>query len=223
MGNSWTRAWFAALASMVLAVVITMSREEWLLKVEKPVMDWLLDGTDTSIWDNAAVLSSWWLILPGTLLLVAISVRMQPRIAAAIVITTAFAYALTGLLGALVGRVGPAGDITGTFPSFEVVRVAVFVGLVVLTFWWVGAPKLLWNIVLEIAIVLTLVVAIRGIVEGEIWPSDAVGSAVVAALTLITAAIVFEANPVSLNLKRPDSVKEKLKFKKQAKEPANAA
>ena len=55
MTNSWTRAWLAALASIVLAVVITTSREEWLLRVEGPVMDWLLDGTDTSIWDLSLI------------------------------------------------------------------------------------------------------------------------------------------------------------------------
>ena len=208
---------------MVLAVVVAKSREEWLLKVEKPVMDWLLDGTDTTIWDNAAVISSWWLIIPGTLVLVAIAFRLEQRIAIAIVATTLLAYALSGLLGSIVGRVGPAGDATGTFPSFEVVRVAVFFGLVVLTFWWVGAPKLLWHIILELAIVLTLVVAIRGILSGEIWPSDAVGSAIVAGLTLITAAIVFEANQTTVNLRPSGNLRDRFKVKKQVKEAANAA
>ena len=57
-------------------------------------------------------------------------------------------------------------------------------------------PRLVWHIVVEVAVVLTIVVAIRQILSGEIWPSDAVGSALVIALSLISAALVFEANPV---------------------------
>ncbi len=198
MRNSWTRAWLAAFGAIVLAVVVTRSREGWLLNIEQPVMDWLLDGTDTSAWDRAAILSAWNIIIPGTIVLVLVAFWLERRIAFAIITTTIFSYAIAGLIGALVARVSPNGELTETFPSFEVVRAGVFYGLVVLTAWWVGAPKLVWHIILEIATVLTLLVAIRGIVNGEIWPSDAIGAALVTALTLITAAIAFEANPTKI-------------------------
>lgn len=207
MRNTWTRAWLATLGSIIVAVVVTRSRENWLLNVEQPVMDWLLDGTDTTVWDRAQILTSWWVIIPGTLLLVGVAFWLERRIAFAVVTTTIFAYALAGLIGALVGRVGPAGETTGTFPSFAVVQAGVFWGLVVLMFWWVGAPKLFWHIILELATVLTLLVAIEGIVNGRFWPSDAIGSALVAALTLITAAVVFEANPAKIPARKPRKTK----------------
>ncbi len=207
MRNSWTRAWLAALGSIVLAVVITRTRERWLLNVEQPVMDWLLDGTDTSVWDRAQILSDWRVIIPGTVLLVLVALWLEKRIAFAIITTTVFAYAVAGLIGSLVGRVGPTGELTGTFPSFEVVQAGVFYGLAVLMFWWVGAPKLLWHIVLEIATVLTLLVAIRGVVNGEFWPSDAVGAALVTGLSLITASIVLEANPAKIPARKPRRAK----------------
>ncbi len=197
----------ATLGSIIVAVVVTRSRENWLLNVEQPVMDWLLDGTDTTVWDRAQILTSWWVIIPGTLLLVGVAFWLERRIAFAVVTTTIFAYALAGLIGALVGRVGPAGETTGTFPSFAVVQAGVFWGLVVLMFWWVGAPKLFWHIILELATVLTLLVAIEGIVNGRFWPSDAIGSALVAALTLITAAVVFEANPAKIPARKPRKTK----------------
>ncbi len=207
MRNSWTRAWLAAFGSIVLAVVIARSREAWLLNVEQPVMDWLLDGTDTSVWDRAQILSDLRVIIPGTILLVFVGLWLERRTAFAIITTTVFAYATAGLIGALVGRVGPTGEETGTFPSFEVVQAGVFWGLVVLMFWWVGAPKLLWHIVLEIATVLTLLVAIRGVVNGEIWPSDAIGAALVTGLSLITAAIVLEANPAKIPARKSRKAK----------------
>lgn len=225
MQNSWTRAWLASFAAIVLAVVVSRSREEWLLRVEKPVTDWLLDGTDTSIWDFAAAISSWWVILPGTAVLTLVALRLQPRVAGTIVITTALAYALTSFLSVLVNRVGPAADTTGTFPSFEVTRIAVFAGLVVLTAWWLGAPKIIWHIISELGLVAVILVAIRAVVSGEIWPTDAVGALLVAVLALITAAIVFETNPVSLRLGRKTTARSKStsRFKKQSNEAASAA
>jgi membrane-associated phospholipid phosphatase len=84
------------------------------------------------------------------------------------------------------------------------VQTGVFWGLVVLMLWWVGAPKLVWQIVLELAIVATLLVSVDLILSGEHWPSDAVGSALVISVSLITAAIVFEALPPRLpRLKQP--------------------
>ncbi len=222
MTNSWTRAWLAALASIVLAVVITTSREEWLLRVEGPVMDWLLDGTDTSIWDRSEILSSWLVILPGTLLLAAIVVRKEWRVSGAIVATTLLAYALTGVISSFVGRIGPTAETTGTFPSFAVVRSAVFFGLIVLTAWWVGAPKLVWHVLLELATVLTLIVSIREVINGEIWPSDALGAGLIALLTLISAAILFEANLAPLK-ERSTTGGLTAKFKKQSREGATTA
>lgn len=223
MRNSWTRAWLAALASIVLAVVVSTSREEWLLRVEKPVMDWLLEGPQATVWDRAEILSSWAIIIPGTLILAAITVRKEVRVAIAIVATTLFAYAMAGVLSSIVGRVGPLGESTGTFPSFEVVRAAVFFGLIVLTAWWVGAPKLLWHVLLELATVLSLIVSIRLIAAGEVWPSDAIAAAMVATLSLITAAILFESNPAPLKARSESGGGLTSKFKKQTNERATAA
>ena len=195
MRNNWARAWLTAAGSIVLAVVIAKSRERWLLNVEQPVVEFLLDGSDASIWERASIFSSWELIIPGTILLVLVAAWLEVRVAFAIVTTTVFAYAVTGMIGSLVARVGPGGDTTGTFPSLDVVQASVFWGLVVMMFWWVGSPKLLWHIILELSIVVTLLVAIRGIANGDFWPSDAVGGILVGSLTLITTAIVFEANP----------------------------
>lgn len=223
MRNSWTRAWLATLASIVLAVVVSISREEWLLRVEKPVMDWLLEGDETAIWDSAAILSSWIVIVAGTLLLAAITARKDTRVSLAIVATTLMAYALTGMLSAIIGRVGPLGETTGTFPNFEVVRATVFFGLVVLTAWWVGAPKILWHILLELATVLSLIVSIRLIAGGTTWPSDTVAGGLVAVLTLISAAIVFESNPAPLKTTSGSGGTLASKLKKQATERVSAA
>ena len=203
MRNNWARAWLTAAGSIVLAVIVANSRERWLLNVEQPVVDFLLDGADTSVWERATVLSSWELIIPGTILLALVALWLEVRVAFAIVTTTVFAYAVTGMIGSLVARVGPAGETSGTFPSLDVVQASVFWGLVVMMFWWVGSPKLLWHIVLELSIVVTLLVAIRGIAVGEFWPSDAVGGLLVGVLTLITTAIVFEANPAKFPTRMP--------------------
>lgn len=198
MTNSWTRAWLATVGAIILAVVVTRTREVWLLNVERPVMDWVLDGTDTSIFERAEILSDWRIIIPGTIFLAVVGFFLEKRVAFAVIATTVFSYALAGLIGALVGRVSPTGELTGTFPNFEVVRTAVFWGLGVLMTWWVGAPRLVWHIVSEIAVVMILLVAIMNVVGGGIWPSDAIGAALVAALSLITAAIVLEANPAKI-------------------------
>lgn len=177
-----------------------------LLKVEEPVMEWLLDGTDTSIWDRASFFSSTWLIIVGTVLLAIIGFVLQIRVGIAVIITSVIARILTSLVSGLVGRIAPGqGAEAGSFPSAEIVNTGVFWGLVVMMLWWVGAPKLLWQVVLEISIVITLVVAIRLIVAGDVWPSDALGSTIVIAVSLITAAVVLEANPPTLPTRsRPD-------------------
>lgn len=199
MRNSWIRAWIAAVGLLIAAAVVVRNRTSMLLKVEEPVMEWLLDGTDTSIWDGAAIFSRTWLLLLGTVILAVVGFFLDRRVGIAVVITSVFARILTSLVGGVVGRVAPTEGIeAGSFPSSEVVNAGVFWGLVVMMLWWVGAPRLVWQIVLEVAIVITLVVSIRLIVSGEVWPTDALGSTIVIALSLITAAVVLEANPPQL-------------------------
>ncbi len=202
MRNSWIRAWIAAVGLLIAAAVVVRNRTSMLLKVEEPVMEWLLDGTDTSIWDGAAIFSRNWVLLLGTVILAVVGFVLDRRVGIAVVITSVFARILTSLVGGLVGRVAPTEGIdAGSFPSSEVVNAGVFWGLVVMMLWWVGAPRLVWQIVLEVAIVITLIVSVRLIVSGEVWPSDALGSTIVIALSLITAAVVLEANPPQLPTK----------------------
>ncbi len=199
MRDTWARAWLAATALLVAASAIAKGRHDTLLRVEEPVMDWLLDGTDTSGWDRTAIFGSTWLVVGGTLLLAIGAFFLERRVAIAIIITSGLATALAMFVRGVVERPTPLGDATaGSFPSLELVQTGVFWGLIVLGLWWVGAPKLVWQIGLEVAIVITLLVAIRLIVTGEIWPSDAVGSAIVVAVSLILSAIVFEAFPPRL-------------------------
>lgn len=195
MRSSWIRAWIAAAGLLVAAGVVVRNRTSMLLKVEEPVMTWLLDGTDTSIWDRTEMFSASWLIIGGTIVFAIAGFALDMRVGIAVIVTTLFARILTSLVGNLVGRVSPLEGAEGSsFPSGEIVNTGVFWGLVVLMLWWVGAPKLAWQIILEISIAITLVVSIRLIVAGEVWPSDALGSTIVIALSLITAALVFEAN-----------------------------
>ena len=197
MRSNWIRAWLAAVALVVAAAAVARDRVSWLLTVEEPVLEWLLDGTDTSRWEAASVISSPALLIAGTLLLVMIGLWLDWRIAVAVVVTSIIGTVTTLLVQNVVGRVAPNPDFgTGSFPSIEVTQTGVFWGLVVLMCWWLRLPRLVWHIVIEVAVVLTIVVAIRQILSGEIWPSDAVGSALVIALALISAALVFEANPV---------------------------
>lgn len=199
MRNSWLRAWIAAVGVLIAASALIRSRTSTLLKVEQPVMEWLLDGTDTSIWDRTEIFSATWLLILGTIVLTIVGFALERRVGIAVLLTSLFAWVVSGLTRGVVGRAAPDTGIEGSsFPSSEIVQTGVFWGLIVLMLWWVGAPKLLWQVVLEIAIVITLVVSIRLIVAGEIWPSDAVGSAIVIALSLITAAVVFETNPPTL-------------------------
>lgn len=199
MRNNWARAWIAAAGLLVAASAFARSQTSKLLAVEEPVMDWLLDGTDTSIWDNAAIFSASWLLILGTIILAVVGFTLDIRVGLAVVVTTIFAFVLTNVVSNVVDRTAPLTDApSGTFPSNEVVQAGVFWGLVVMMIWWVGAPKLVWQIILEFAVVILLVISIRLVVAGEIWPSDAVGSAIVVALTLITAAIVLESNPPTM-------------------------
>lgn len=195
----WIRAWLAAVAVLVAAAAIARDRVSWLLTVEEPVMGWLLDGTDTSRWDAATIISSPTIFVIGTVIMVALGLWLNWRIAAAIVITAVMGTLVTQLVGNVVGRIPPNPELEpSSFPSREVVQTGVFWGQIALMVWWLRLPRLVFQIVVEAGIVLTIVVAIRLILSGEIWPSDAVGSAIVIALSLITAALVFESNPVKL-------------------------
>lgn len=199
MRSTWIRAWLATLALLVAAIALARDRVSWLLTVEEPVMDWLLDGTDTSRWDAASVISSPTILIIGTVILVAIGLWLDWRIAMALVITSTVGTVGTALVENVVGRVPPNPELEpSSFPSLAVVQTGVFWGQVALMAWWLRLPRLLFQILVELGIVLTIIVAIRQILSGEIWPSDAVGSAIVIALSLITAALVFESNPAKL-------------------------
>lgn len=194
MRSTWARAWLAATALLVAASALARGRHDTLLTVEEPVMDWLLDGTDTSGWDRTAIFASPWLIITGTILLTVGAFFLERRVAMAILATSVLAPVVAIVVRNVVERPAPLEDSTvGSFPSVELVQTGVFWGLLILTLWWIGVPKLAWQIGLELAIVMTLLVAIRLIVTGEIWPSDAAGSAIVIAVSLIMAAMVFEA------------------------------
>ena len=203
MRSSWIRAWLAAVAVLVGAAALVRDRVDWLLAVEEPVLDWLLDGTDTSRWDVVQVVSNPTILVVGTIAMVLIGLFFDWRISAAVVITSVIGTVTTQVVQGLIGRTSPNGELgVGSFPSLEVVQTGVFWGLIVLMCWWLKLPKLVWQILVEVGIVLTIAVAVRQILNGDIWPSDAVGSAIVIVLSLITAALVFETNPVEFPWKR---------------------
>ena len=203
MRSNWIRAWLATVALVVAAVVVTRDRVSWLLTVEEPVLGWLLDGTDTSRWEQAQVISSPLVLIGGTLIMVAIGLFFDWRVAVTVVIASAIGTVVTLLLQGVVGRMPPNPQLSGeSFPSIEVTQTGVFWGLVVLMTWWLRLPRLVSQLVVELGVVLTLIVAIRQVLNGEIWPSDAVGSALVVALSLITAALVFESRPAELPWQR---------------------
>lgn len=194
MRNSWARAWLAATLLLFAASAMAKNRHDTLLRVEEPVMEWLLDGTDTTGWERVAFLGSPWLILPGTILLVIVSGIFDRRVGASVIITSALGSIIAIVTRNIVDRAGPLDDAaTGSFPSLEVAQTGTFWGLVVLTAWWLGAPKLVWQVMLELSIVATILVSINLIVSGQHWPSDAIGSIIVVAVALIFASICFEA------------------------------
>lgn len=200
MRNSWARAWLAATVLLVAASAIARGRHSMLLRVEEPVVDWLVDGTEISGWERAAAFGSPTLIVVGTVLLAIATFVFERRAAVAIVITSVFALVLTSFVKGVVNRPSPAGGGTadGSFPSVEIVQTGVFWGLVVLVCWWAGAPKLIWQVMLELAVFGTVLVTIHLVLSGQIWPSDAIGSAIIVVVSLIMAATVLEAKPPHL-------------------------
>lgn len=203
MRSTWIRAWLATVALIVGAAAIARDRVDWLLTVEEPVLGWLLDGTDTSRWEAAQVISSPLVLIGGTLILVAIAVFLDWRVAIAIVVTSIIGTLATQLLQGVVGRMPPNPQLGGqSFPSLAVTQTGVFWGQIVLMAWWLRFPRLVMQLLTELGVVLTAVVAIRQILSSEIWPSDAIGSALVIGLSLITAALVVESRPVEFRWRR---------------------
>ncbi len=198
MRNTWTRAWLATFIVLVGAAAIARSRHATLIKVEEPVMDWLLDGTDTSGWARADVLGDPWLVYPGIVVLAFVAFWYSRAVAATIVLTMFFGVVTALVTKNIVGRPRPEvfeGVTSSSFPSVFVVQAGIFWGLVTLMVWWFRTPRLLWQIVLELTIVAVILTALGRIIAGYHWPSDAVGSAIVVALSLISAAIVLEDHP----------------------------
>jgi len=196
--NTWTRAWLATFIVLVGASAIARSRHATLIKVEEPVMDWLLDGTDTSGWARADILGDPWLVYPGIVVLAFIAFWFSRAVAATIVLTMFFGVVTALVTKNIVGRPRPEvfeGVTSSSFPSVFVVQAGIFWGLVTLMVWWFRTPRLIWQIVLELTIVAVILTALGRIIAGYHWPSDAVGSAIVVALSLISAAIVLEDHP----------------------------
>lgn len=195
MQNSWIRAWLATFAVLVASGAIARRFHSALLEVEEPVMDWLLDGTDTSRWEAASIFGDPWLVYPGTAVLALIAWRFSQAAALTIVGTMAGGVLVSLLTKQAVGRVRPDAlvDASGpSFPSTYVVQAGIFWGLFTIVVWWLGAPRLVVQIVLELSIVFVLLTAIGRVVAGYHWPSDIVGSAIVISLSLISAAAVME-------------------------------
>ena len=199
MRNTWTRAWLATLGLLIALATFASSRHGTLLEVEEPVMDWLLTDSDTTVWDRARILESPWLVFGGTAVLSLITLKFNRVVAATIALTMMVGISVGLFTRSRTARPRPEQletfDTT-SFPSLPIIHTGIFFGLLVLVVWWFGAPRLVWHIFLEASIVAVLVVAIRRIVEGHHWPSDAVGSALVIALSLISAAIIFEDRPL---------------------------
>lgn len=194
----------SAAGLIFVAALVARDRESWLLAVEEPVVDWVLDGTDdVSRWEQAEFLSSPTLLVGGTILLIVLGLIFEWRIALAVVVTSIVGTVVAQFVQNAVNRQAPSPELaTPSFPNLEVVQTGVFLGLVAMMLWWLKLPRLLWQIVVEVVVVVLLVVSVRLILSGQIWPSDALISALVVGFSLITAAIVFEANPAHAPWKR---------------------
>jgi membrane-associated phospholipid phosphatase len=195
MRNSWARAWIATFAVLLAIGALARRNNSVLLEVEEPVMDWLLDGTDTSGWKTAEIFGNPWLVYPGTLILAAITYRFSRTVAITIVATMVGGVALSLITKAIVDRPRPLDDLDASgssFPSTHVVQAGIFFGLLTLVLWWFRTPRLLVQIVFELSIVAVLLTAIARVAGGYHWPSDVLGAAVVVALSLISAAVILE-------------------------------
>ncbi len=205
MARTWTRAWLATVVVLIGAAAIVRNRNATLLRVEEPVMEWLLDGTDTSGWARFSWLGGDALTFGGLVVLALVALWFNRRAAIALIGSMIFGLAVAWLVRDLVARERPvaAESTSGSFPSIDLVQTGVFWGLLVLVIWWLGAPRIVWQIVSEVGIVATILVAIGPLVRGEHWPSDVVGSAIVIGLTLIGAVVLLEDNPPLRGFPRP--------------------
>ena len=195
MRNSWARAWIATFAVLLAIGALARRNNSVLLKVEEPVMDWLLDGTDTSGWKTAEIFGNPWLVYPGTLILAAITYRFSRTVAITIVATMVGGVALSLITKADRRSPPPARRprcLRIIVPEHHVVQAGIFFGLLTLVLWWFRTPRLLVQIVFELSIVAVLLTAIARVVGGYHWPSDVLGAAVVVALSLISAAVILE-------------------------------
>jgi len=195
MTTTWTRAWLATLVLLIAAGAIVSSRHDTLLVVEEPVMEWLLDDADTSGWDRVQFLLSPLLLWAVTIALVILGGVLNRWVGAAALLSVLLGFIVSAVVRGVVERPSPVSESVTGFPHTGLVHSAVVLGLVVLFAWWLRAPKLLWHIVLEIVIFATLLSSVRLMVRGDLWPSDVVGAALVAVLSLIPIAAVMEAFP----------------------------
>lgn len=198
MRDSWTRAWLVTALLLVGSSILVGSRHDTLVEAEDLVMNWVVEGTDVSGWSRVDILGSLALVIPLTGAL-AIAMFWFNRVAGVTVVLTLFFGVVAGrLVKNIVGRPRPTaieGVDTSSFPSQVVVQAGVFWGLVALAVWWFGAPRLVWQVAIEASVVLVLLTAVGRVIRGYSWPSDTVGAGLVAALALISAAIILEDHP----------------------------
>lgn len=186
----------ASLIVLIAAAAIVRRYNDKLLKAERPVMNWVLDGTDTSGWDIANVMFESWIIIVGIICLSVATFFFNRRVAFVLPILMVFGMILGAFTGSIVGRFAPQSDSElSSFPNPEIVRIGVFLSLLLLVLWWAHIPKLVWQIGLEVATVALLVAAINRVAAGVAWPSDIVGSALVVGVTTVTGAILLERLP----------------------------
>lgn len=213
MRNTWTRAWLATLLLLVGSGALVRARHDTIIEAEDLVMDWVLEGTDVGGWSRLDVLGSLGLVIPVTVVL-GVAMLLFNRVAGVTVLLTLFFGIVLGrLVKNFVGRPRPTvieGVETSSFPSQLVVQAGLFWGLVALAVWWFGAPRLLWQIVVEACLVIVLLTAIGRVVQGYSWPTDIVGSALVAGLALISAAIILEDQPRGPPVWRPSGAGERV-------------
>ncbi|MGI9605284.1 MAG: phosphatase PAP2 family protein [Acidimicrobiales bacterium] len=197
MANSWTRAWLATLAVMIGAAALVRNRHDTITDVEDQVLDWLLDGTDTGFWDRFEWLGASWFVWTVAIVGAVLLLLFDRLLAAVLPLTVVGAEIAARLVRGAVERPRPEDStaLTSSYPSIEVVHAGVALGLIALVLWWFGLPRLLWQVVVEITVVLMLAVAIDQIADAQHWPSDTIGSAIVVAFALVSAAIVLERRP----------------------------
>ncbi len=200
MRNTWTRTWLSVLVLLAGASFVVRSQHGRIIEAEDLVVDWVLEDSDVSGWSRLDMIGSLGLIIP-VVVVIAVAMFFFDRAAGIAVALTLFFGAVLGwLVRDIVGRPRPTtiDDVdTTSFPNMPTLYAILGVGIVALAVWWFGAPRLVWQIVVEASVVLVLLVAISQVVQGYAWPSDMVGSTLVAGLALISGAIVIESRTPS--------------------------